>query len=312
MDHLKVLATFVQIAKAGSLASAARDLDISPALASSHLKQLEDHLGVRLINRSTRHLALTEVGHEYLRFSKKILNSFAEEEATVSKWHSSPRGHLKIFSSTAFGNFQLTPIVTEFAKRFDQIQVSLMVTETHVSGVDLIDSGYDLAFTSRLMDDASVYCTRIATADWLPWASPGYIRHHGEPLAPEDLANHNCLSHRSIADDGMWSLRRGEEIVRIKVSGSFASNTVVPIAAMLAAGSGIGLLPTYSVMSEVEQGRLVRVLRDYVGPSKPVFAIYPHARRLPQKVRTFLDFARRQLVNNASREPRRGKTVQSQ
>lgn len=295
MDRLKAIETFVHIARTGSLTRAAAELDISRALASTHLKQLEAFLGVRLINRTTRHLALTEIGTEYLRFAKKALDSFDEETAAISKWHDNARGHLKILTSTSFGNFRLGPIVPAFLKQFPEIEISLMVTDTHVSGPDLIDRGFDLAFTMQLLDDASIVCTRVADVCWLPWASPGYINEHGEPRAPQDLTRHNCLVHRSVSPDGIWRLSRRSEVVPIKVRGSFVTNTVVPLASMVAAGLGIGLLPAYCIEDEVAAGTIVRILNAYAGPSRTAYAIYPHARYLPKKVRAFLDFTKAAL-----------------
>lgn len=301
MDRLKVMQSFVCVAESGSLVKAAQRLGISRALVSSHLKQLEDHIGCRLVNRTTRHLSLTEVGQEYLAFSSKILAAFDVEDAALSRWHDGPRGQLKIVASYSFGNFRLAPIVADFLCRFPEVTSSLILTDTHVTPLEMIERGYDLAFTSQPLNDASIMSTRVGESHWLPHAARAYLRRSGRLEMPEDLTAHSCLIHRSIAPDAVWRFNSGGREESVKVSGPFVTNSVIALKSLAQAGLGVALLPTYALLVDEQEASLERVMPQFDGPVRPIYALYPHAKHLPIKVRTFLDFTKQALrsPNNA-------------
>src|SRR5665647_627912 len=161
MDRLKAIETFVRIAQTGSLSKAAQELGTSRALASSHLKQLEDHLGARLVNRTTRQLSLTEIGQEYLTFCQATLASFEETESAISRRRDEPRGTLKILASMAFGNLHLAPAIARFTAEHSDIKVSLILTDTSFSPFELIDQGYDLAVWMHSIEDMSIISTKL-------------------------------------------------------------------------------------------------------------------------------------------------------
>jgi DNA-binding transcriptional LysR family regulator len=292
MDRLKAIETFVRIAQTGSLSKAAQELGMSRALASAHLKQLEDHLGVRLMNRTTRQLSLTEAGQEYLAFSQTTLAAFEEAEQAVSRARDEPRGTLKILASMAFANIHLAPVAADFSLTYPEIKISLILTDTTFSPFDLIDQGYDLAIWMHAIEDMSIISTKLGDVRWPALASPQYLREHKRPEHPSDLASHSCLLHRSIAPDATWRFDGPDGQVAVKVAGPLLTNSVFALRAGALAGLGVTLLPTYFIEDDIRSGQLVEVFKDYDPPRRPIYVLYPHARYLPLKTRLFIDFLR--------------------
>ena len=292
MDRLKAIETFVRIAQTGSLSKAAQELGMSRALASAHLKQLEDHLGVRLMNRTTRQLSLTEAGQEYLTFSQATLSAFEEAEQAVSRSRDEPRGTLKILASMAFANIHLAPVAADFSLTYPEIKISLILTDTTFSPFDLIDQGYDLAIWMHAIEDMSIISTKLGDVRWPALASPQYLRENKRPEHPSDLASHSCLLHRSIAPDATWRFDGPDGQVAVKVAGPLLTNSVFALRAGALAGLGVTLLPTYFIEDDIRSGQLVEVFKDYDPPRRPIYVLYPHARYLPLKTRLFIDFLR--------------------
>ena len=292
MDRLKAIETFVRIAQTGSLSKAAQELGMSRALASAHLKQLEDHLGVRLMNRTTRQLSLTEAGQEYLAFSQTTLAAFEEAEQAVSRARDEPRGTLKILASMAFANIHLAPVAADFSLTYPEIKISLILTDTTFSPFDLIDQGYDLAIWMHAIEDMSIISTKLGDVRWPALASPQYLRENKRPEHPSDLASHSCLLHRSIAPDATWRFDGPDGQVAVKVAGPLLTNSVFALRAGALVGLGVTLLPTYFIEDDIRSGQLVEVFKDYDPPRRPIYVLYPHARYLPLKTRLFIDFLR--------------------
>lgn len=292
MDRLKAIETFVRIAQSGSLSKAAQELGMSRALASTHLKQLEDHLGARLVNRTTRQLSLTESGQDYLAFCQATLAAFDEAEQAIARSRDEPRGTLKILASMAFANIHLAPVAASFSLEHPDIKLTLIVTDTSFSPFDLIDQGYDLAIWMHAIEDMSIISTKLGDVRWPALASPDYVAKHGRPRRPEDLAAHACLIHRSIAPDSVWRFDGPEGRAAVKVSGPMLTNSVFALRAGALAGVGVTLLPTYFVEDDIAAGRLLEILPGFDIPRRPIYALYPHARYLPLKTRLFIDYLR--------------------
>jgi DNA-binding transcriptional LysR family regulator len=292
MDRLKAIETFVRIAQAGSLSKAAQELGMSRALASTHLRQLEDHLGVRLINRTTRQLSLTESGQDYLAFCQSTLAAFDEAEQTITRSRDEPRGTLKILASMAFANVHLAPVAADFSRAHPDIRISLILTDTTFSPFDLIDQGYDLAVWMHAIEDMSIISTKLGEVRWPALASPAYLEKAPPLEKPADLSAHPCLLHRSIAPDSTWRFKGPDGPVSVKVAGPLMSNSVYALRAGAVAGLGITLLPTYFIEDDLASGRLVEVLHAWQPPRRPIYILYPHARYLPLKSRLFIDSLR--------------------
>jgi len=295
VDRLKTINTFVQIAQSLSLSKAAEELGISRALASNHLKLLENHLGVRLVNRTTRQLALTEAGSEYLSFCLDALNSFEEEEARISRLQNEPQGHLKVMASMSFGNLHLAPAITEFTSTYKQVKVSLILSDRSFSPSDFVEGGYDLGISMQSMRDASIVSTKVGEVSWVACVTPKYRDAHTPLKTPHDLAKHNCLVHRSYAPQSVWRFSGPGGRNEIEVKGSLFTNSVIVLRAAVLADSGVAMLPLYCIDNDLTNGALVRVLGNYATPKRPVYLVYPQMRYLPKRVRLFLDFLKDRL-----------------
>ncbi|MFN3889596.1 MAG: LysR substrate-binding domain-containing protein [Beijerinckiaceae bacterium] len=295
MDKLKAIEAFERVARLGTLAKAAQDLQISRPMVSFYLKQLEDHLGVRLVNRTTRQLSLTEAGREYLDFCSSILTQFEQQEAHLSELHLNPRGSLHIVSSLAFGNFQLAPIVSEFSQLYPELLISLIVTDNFVAKPVEADLKYDVAILMRRPEDAGTsIVTRIGEVRWILCGSRAYIESREPILHPSDLSKHNCLVHRSLGPSSSWRFQQGDQFFDVQVRGGVFSNSVMVLKSATMHGVGVAMLPHYAVKDELTNGALTPLLPSFIGFQRSVYAVYPH-QIAPKKTRMFIDFARRAL-----------------
>ena len=228
MDRMKAMETFVRIAKSGSLARAADQLGMSRSLISKHLQQLEAHLGVRLFNRTTRQIALTEIGIEYCAFCNRVLSEIGEEERSLAYLNSQPRGSLKIISPMGYGNLHLAPVVASFMRTYPHINVTVVLSDTSMTPVDLIENGFDLAVRTGEIADMNLPARRIGDVRWRLCAAPGYLDGFGAPQTPDALGNHNCLLHRKISPDSVWFFGT-DGLISVPVSGTLMTNSVLII-----------------------------------------------------------------------------------
>jgi DNA-binding transcriptional LysR family regulator len=295
MDRLKTISTFVQIAKSHSLSRAADELGVSRALASAHLKSLESHLGVRLVNRTTRHLSLTEAGAEYLAFCNRVLDSFEAEEARIATLQSEPKGHLKIMASMAFGHTQLAPIVSAFTALHRDVKISLIVSDRSFSPTDFVEGGYDLGISMHLIRDASIVSAKVAEGVWLACVSPAYFDEQPAIRRPSDLVDHNCLIHRSHSPDAVWRFHGPTKSEAVTVSGALFTNSSMVLRSAVLAGVGVAMMPAYAIGEDLDEGRLRRILPGWDGGKRPIYVVYPEGRYLPKRTRLFVDFLRRRL-----------------
>lgn len=298
MDRIKAMTTFVRIGRSRSLSSAARSIGITRALASVHLKQLEDHLGVRLLNRTTRQISLTEAGTEYLEFCAEILEKLDRKEVELGRGRVVPQGHLKILASSAFAEFVLAPIVAQFAAAYSEITLSLMTGTTHALPQEMLELGYDVGITMHPVEEVSMVIAKMGEVHWRPYASPAYLEARGVPLAPADLLDHDCLSHRSISPDWIWRFKGAEGATEVRVSGPLFTNNVIILREFVMGGCGVSLLPSYAAKAAVDRGDLVELLPEYTAVSRNIYAVYSSAKYLPKKIRLFLDFMRDHLHRN--------------
>lgn len=309
MDRLRAMETFVKVAKLGSFMRAATELRISRPLVSLHIQQLEDYLGVRLINRSRRHLSLTEVGTEYLTTCVAVLKQLEVDEAEISRFQASPRGQLRILATMSFANFELSSIVSAFSQDNPDLSVIVIGTQRSLSSPELAEH-YDVAIFMEKPAEVSLRMTKIGEVSWITCASPKYLKEKGNLKLPKDLGGHNCITHRNLSPPGIWRYRQGSEALEVRVKGSFVSNSLIVMRSAAMSGLGVAMLPLYSVDNELQKGSLVSVLDDFQAPPRPIYAVYPH-HAAPKKVSNFIDFTRKQLrANSAARsaglKPRAG------
>lgn len=294
VDKLKMMETFVKIASAGSLVKAAKQLEISPALATKHLKDLETYLGTRLLNRTTRQIALTEIGQEYYHFCIDSLAQIEEEERYILQRQSTARGNIKISSPMGFGNLKLAPTISEFLDKYPEVKVSLMLSDVTPTPAYLNEEGFDLAVVFGELEESNMIARKLGEVRWAVCATPGYLAQCGRPQNPQDLATHNCLVHRKVAPSSTWRFKQAEQIVDVKVNGSLDTNSIFVIRAALLADVGIAILPMYCIEPDLEAGTVEEILVDYPVPQRPIHALFPYSRYLPFRVRAFIDF----LIDN--------------
>jgi DNA-binding transcriptional LysR family regulator len=302
MDKLTSMTVFVRVAKAGSFAGGASELGISRAMATKHIMQLESSLGTRLFNRTTRSLSLTDVGASYLERCQQVLTDVEEMEAAVTHLQTEPRGVLKISAPPVIGATHITRAVAEFLKIHPDLTVDMILQS---SPGDLIDEGIDIAIYLGDLDDTSMVARKLGSSPMVICASPEYLAKHGTPKTPEDLYHHSCLINWASTPRNKWKFKGKIGYITVSVSGRMQSN--VADANRIAAINGLGLvmLATYVVGRDIERGKLVPVLENYVLPPLDIHAVYPHRKYLSAKVRRFLDFLQIWLaprVNKSSPE----------
>lgn len=288
MDKLASMNVFTKVAKAGSFASAAKELGISRAMTTKHVMQLENCLGVRLLNRTTRHLSLTEVGTTYFERCLQILDDIEESELAVTQMQTEPRGTLKVACPPFFGTYHMAPAISEYLRHHPDVHVELLLQG---GTVDVIEAGLDLAVHLGELAESSLIARKLATSRQVVCGAPDYFAAHGVPKTPNDLKNHNCLFNWSWPQKDYWHfMDRDGKKVTVRVSGNLQAN--VSGALRLAAINGLGLvlLPTYMSGHDLRKGRLRAVMTDYEPATLDIHAIYPHRKNLSAKVRTFVDF----------------------
>jgi DNA-binding transcriptional LysR family regulator len=288
VDRMASMAAFTKVVGAGSFSAAAREMQVSQALVTKQIQELENWLGARLLNRTTRRLSLTEVGTAFYERAARILEAVEEAKGAAGALQTVPRGRLRINAPISFGVLHLAPAVTEFLQRFPDVSVELLMNDRVV---DLLEGEFDVGVRIGRLRDSSLIARKIAPIRLAVCAAPDYLARRGVPKAPEDLAKHDCLEYTYFESRGEWRLLNpeGEEIV-VPVSGRYLANSADVLRITAIAGGGIILCPTFIVGEDLRSGRLVRLLPDYPPPEQALHALYPPGRHLSAKVRSFVDF----------------------
>jgi DNA-binding transcriptional LysR family regulator len=287
-DIASDLEFFVLIARLGNLSAAARALDVTPPAATKRLAQMEERLGVRLVNRTTRSVSLTSEGEIYLQHATRILAEVREMEDAVSSSRSAPRGLLRVNATLGFGRTTIAPLVSEFAKRYPDVELQVEVTDRPL---DLVENGFDLAVRFGSLPDKRVNARRIMSNRRFLCASPTYLERHGTPSSLADLAHHRCIIHRQNDDAyGIWRFMQSEHGEAVKVHGMMSSNDGDIVLGWALDGHGIVIRSEWDLAKYLESGRLKVVLPDFKLPRADLFVFYPSRHNQPVRVRTFIDF----------------------
>jgi DNA-binding transcriptional LysR family regulator len=281
------MAVFARVVAAGSLSAAARELNLSPAGVSRRLAGLEARLGVRLLNRTTRTLHLTDEGASYYDTCSRLLAEIEEADAAVSAGRAEPRGTLKVALPASFANQHIAPLIPRFAERHPRVQLALSLSDRNVN---LVEEGFDLAIRIAHLEDSSLAARKLAPNRRVVCASPEYLRRHGTPQSPAELAGHNCLT---TGDFNMsWDYRGPDGLPgSVRVSGRYACDNWEVLREWALAGLGVALKSTWDVRRHLESGALVALCPGYTFDSDvAIYAVYPHRRHLPAKTRAFIEF----------------------
>ncbi|BFG79866.1 LysR family transcriptional regulator [Paraburkholderia terrae] len=288
MDKWREMEVFVRIAELHSLSKAADSLDLSKPAASRHLAALEERLGARLVERSTRRLFLTDVGQSFFHRCKALLTEATEAESEVKATILDPVGTLRITASLSFCVKHITPLLPEYNRRYPNVTVHVEVANRYG---DLIDSGIDIAIRTREYEpDSSITVRRLAQTRRILAASPHYLDRFGTPRSPEDLQAHRLLLYTLANQSHELHFLRGEQKMAVPVTGFFEANDGQVIRAAAMEGLGILVQPLYIIHADVVSGRLVPVLNDWDLPRLTINIAYLSRKHMSAKVRTFSDF----------------------
>jgi DNA-binding transcriptional LysR family regulator len=288
MDRSSDMAVFVTAIESGGFSAAARQLGQTPSAVSKHVARLEDRLGARLINRTTRRLSLTAEGEAYFGRARRILADIEDAEQAISQSSGTPQGELRVNTSVAFGQSQLVPLLPAFLDRYPQLRIKLTLNDRIV---DLVEEGDDVAIRIADLADSNLIGRKLADSRRILCASPDYIARHGRPAVPADLARHRCLVPNYASALSNLEFEGPDGIERIHVSGAFESNNADSLYRLALAGLGIVRFAEFMVGADVRAGRLVPLLQEFDrGRSPPIMAVYPHKKHLSPRVRAFVDF----------------------
>jgi len=289
MDRLTSMTVFTRVVEARSFAAAARQLRLSPAMASAHVQGLEERLGVRLLHRTTRQVHPTEAGQEFYASCAAVLQQIEEAEQAVSDSNRTPRGWLRVNASPGFGSDHLAPAIAEFTALHPQVSVELTLTDRVV---DLVERGFDLAVRVEPLPDSSLMVRRLATVPMVVCAAPTYLERRGMPLRLDELSAHSCLILDPLSsphDEWRFVGAGGEHLV-VRVAGNLRSNSAAALRAAALSGQGLACLPRYLVGEDLAQKRLIVVLGAFQAEELAISVVHPHRRQVALKVRAFIDF----------------------
>ena len=288
LDRFTEIELFVQVAETGSLSRAAEALQLSNAAASRHLTALEERLGVRLVERNTRRLYLTDTGAEFFSRAKNILADLKDAEATVNAAALNPTGTLRVTASLSFAMHHVAPLLKEYTRRFPNVTVHVEAANRYF---DIIDNNIDVAIRTREFEpDSNVTIRRLAETRRILAAAPRYLAEHGFPKTPDELQRHNMLIYTYANNPNELRFTRAGQTSVVTIKGLLESNDGQILRAAALDGMGILVQPTYIVYDDIVAGRLVPLLDDWDLPRLTINLAYPSRKQLSAKVRTFIDF----------------------
>ena len=293
MDNVKAMRLFLTVVQTGSLSGAGRQSGFSPASVSRQITALEDDLGVRLLNRTSRRLSLTEAGQVYLEHAERLLQDIDELRDAVSQMAVKPRGTLRIQSRISLGTQHVAPLIPTFLALYPDLKIDLWLTD---NDLDLTEHGIDLAIRTGNLSDSTLIGRRLASSPRVICASPEYWAEHGKPATPEALMDHNCLTYRFEFGTAaaLWQFRINTgQSINIQVAGNFQTNNGEALRVATLSGLGVAMLPAWSVKDHLKAGSLERVLSDYETTVSDldfgIYAVYLSRRNLSAKTRLFVD-----------------------
>lgn len=296
MDKYTEMLVFSKAADLGSFSAAARELDLTPSAVSKLITRLEDRLGARLFQRTTRKLSMTAEGHAFNDRCGAILDEIRQAEDAVMALHDRVSGTLRITTVSAFARLQMIALMPDFMALYPELRVELELSEREV---DLVGESVDVAIVlSDGLTDESLVARRLAVNKRVICASPEYLAKNGTPTSPDDLSNHNCLTHSSITHFNDWEFKTSDGVRTHRVKGNFHTNSASALHEAVKAGIGIARLATYVVQPSLREGLVVPLLQEHATDSSSIQLVYPHRRHLSNKVRVFTDFMVKQFSPN--------------
>jgi DNA-binding transcriptional LysR family regulator len=290
MDQFKQISTFVDVVTKGSLSAAARAEGIAPAMIGRRLDALEERLGVKLLQRTTRKIALTHEGTAFLEDCQRILAELEEAENAVSERSAKASGHLLISAPAGFGRQHVAPLLPSFLAEHRELTVTLNLNDRVV---DLIGEGVDIAIRIASLSDSNLIGVKLADNKRVVVASPAYLQRYGTPRALDDLVKHNCLAISSDGSQRGWTFRQNGKNVTLKVAGNMVCNDGAVLHDWALSGKGLAWRSMWEVGTAIESGELQTVLDDFAAPGNDIYAVFAQRRHMPLRIRSFVEFLRR-------------------
>ena len=305
MDNISGMELFVKVVESKGFRAAADLTGQSPSAVSKQISRLEDRLGSRLLNRTTRRLGLTEVGEKYFSQAQRILGEIEEAERAVTEAQAAPRGLLRISVPLAFGRLRIAPLLPEYLREHPQVRMCVF---GHDREVDLIEEGFDLAIRSTHLQDSTMIARLLMRNRRLVCATPEYWAAHGLPRTPNDLRKHNCLINPAYSTQRTWHFVSKGKTWVVPVTGNLEFDNPMALRDVARKSLGVVLLPQYVVQEDVRAGILQVALQDYVLEDPDLYILYPSSRNLTPKVRSFVDFLLKQFSDPEPSAPQRGRS----
>ncbi|WP_070966049.1 LysR family transcriptional regulator [Vibrio sonorensis] len=287
MHSFNAIPAFIAVVESGSYSLAANKIGVTKSALSKRINQLEDQLGTRLLNRTTRTLSLTEAGQRYFDYVSQAYSLAQQGVDAVSELQGLPQGKLKITLPMSFGINHIAPFIAEFLNQYPKIEIDLQLEDQMV---DLVAGGYDLAIRIGHLPDSSLVAKRLVTCRSVLCASPDYLANHLAPIVPLDLTQHNCLQYTYFKGGNEWTFEKSKRQYKVLPKGRFSVNNSEAIRQALLSGLGIGQLPTFLAARDLKSGHLIPLMQDYQLPVHAAYAVFPQRKHLPSKVSVFIDF----------------------
>jgi DNA-binding transcriptional LysR family regulator len=300
VDRFHLMQLFVRIVESGSFSAVARELGMIQPTVSKQMTALEEKLGVRLLNRTTRRLSMTDAGREYFERCQHILDDVQEMETEVAGLQNRPSGTLRVNTPVAFGNIHMLPLILAFRRKYPGVAIDLSLDDRYV---DLVQEGIDVAIRFGELGDSQLVARHVGSSASVCVASPGYLSAHGTPKIPADLREHQCITYTYLFSNE-WAFDGPDGPESIKVQGDFRANSGMTIRSATLEGAGIASIPLFLIREDIESGRLVQVLSQFASAPFRISAVYPSARLVSRKVKLFVEFVQQEFLKIPLLHPR--------
>jgi DNA-binding transcriptional LysR family regulator len=287
LDKLAGLRAFVKVVELGSFSEAGRQLRLSRSAISKYVAELENDLGVQLLNRTTRHASPTENGQAYFERAVAILADLDAADRSVAHLQSTPRGLLRVNAPMSFGTIKLGPAIADFMARHPELQIQLVLTDEHV---DPVQEGLDVTLRIAELESSSLIARKIVAIERAVCAAPDYLARRGTPAHPGELREHDCLTYGYLSTGNQWKLTGPDGDHWVQPRWRLCANNAQVLCAAAVNGCGIAILPVFIAAEQLARGALRTILADYKPPPLALYAVYPPTRHLALKVRLFIDF----------------------